>query len=76
MRDKREGMIAGFVCGIILDLSTGLLFGVHTLALLLIGFLNGFFRRIFAGVTSSAVKEIPLKATCREFLREISPVSL
>ena len=49
MRDKREGMIAGFVCGIVLDFSTGLLFGVHTLALLLIGFLNGFFRRIFFG---------------------------
>ncbi|MCR4781855.1 MAG: rod shape-determining protein MreD [Lachnospiraceae bacterium] len=49
MRNTREGMIAGFFCGLVLDLSTGLLFGVHILALLLIGFMNGAFRKIFYG---------------------------
>jgi len=49
MRNSREGMIAGFCCGLVLDFTTGLLFGVHILALLLIGFLNGFFRKIFFG---------------------------
>ena len=47
MRNTREGMIAGFFCGIVLDLSTGLLFGVHALALLFIGALNGLLRLIF-----------------------------
>lgn len=47
MRNTREGMLAGFFCGIILDLSTGLLFSVHALSLLLIGTLNGLLRLIF-----------------------------
>jgi rod shape-determining protein MreD len=49
MRNSREGMIAGFVSGMVLDLLTGLSFGVHTLALLLIGLINGKLRKVFYG---------------------------
>lgn len=49
MRNRREGMIAGMFCGLIIDFSSGMLFGTHIIILLTIGFLNGFFRKVFFG---------------------------
>ena len=48
MRGKDEGMFIGFICGLIIDIFFGgSLLGFYALAYMLIGYLNGFFRRIF-----------------------------
>lgn len=47
MRGQNEGMGVGFLCGIMVDVFFGNLFGMMTLLYVLIGFLNGFFKDIF-----------------------------
>lgn len=47
MRGKREGMIVGFFCGILYDIFFGDLLGFYALIYTVLGYINGFFRRIF-----------------------------
>lgn len=47
MRGKREGMIVGFCVGILYDIFFGDLVGFYALIYTVLGYLNGFFRRIF-----------------------------
>ncbi len=49
MRNRREGMIAGLLCGLVIDFSSGTLFGTHVIILLTIGYLNGLSRKVFFG---------------------------
>ena len=47
MRGKNEGMLIGFLCGLIMDVFFGDILGFYALVYLVIGYLNGFFRSIF-----------------------------
>lgn len=47
MRGKKEGMFVGFVCGLFTDLFFGGVLGFYTLFYTVIGYTNGFFRRLF-----------------------------
>ena len=47
MRGKNEGMIIGFTAGLMVDIFFGNLLGFYALVYMFIGYLNGFFRRIF-----------------------------
>lgn len=47
MRGQNEGMIVGFLCGILVDIFFGNTFGFISLCYVLIGYLNGFFKNIF-----------------------------
>ncbi len=47
MRGKREGMFVGFFCGILFDVFFSDLLGFYALIYMLLGYCNGFFKRIF-----------------------------
>lgn len=47
MRGKREGMMVGFIAGLIFDVMFSDLIGFYTLIYTVIGYSNGFFRKIF-----------------------------
>ena len=47
MRGQEEGMFVGFICGLITDIMFGGLFGFYALVYTVLGFLNGYFRKIF-----------------------------
>jgi len=47
MRGKKDGMIIGFVSGLMLDVLFGNLLGFYALLYMIIGYLNGFFASIF-----------------------------
>ncbi|MDO4965432.1 MAG: rod shape-determining protein MreD [Lachnospiraceae bacterium] len=47
MRGQNEGMAVGFLCGILVDIFFGNVFGFYTICYVLIGYLNGFFKNIF-----------------------------
>lgn len=47
MRGKKEGILIGFFCGLLKDLSGGGLLGFYALIYMLIGYCNGFFKRVF-----------------------------
>lgn len=47
MRGHKEGLFVGFFCGILIDLMFGSALGFYALIYMLIGFADGFFRRIF-----------------------------
>lgn len=47
MRGQKEGMSVGFLCGIMIDIFFGPVFGFFTLLYVLIGYINGFFKSIF-----------------------------
>ena len=47
MRGRREGMWVGFLCGIITDIFFGDLIGFYALFYTILGYANGFFKRIF-----------------------------
>ena len=47
MRGKKEGMFVGFTCGLISDIMFGGLLGFYALVYTILGYLNGFFRKIF-----------------------------
>ena len=47
MRGKNEGMIIGFTAGLMVDIFFGSMLGFYALVYMFIGYLNGFFRRIF-----------------------------
>ena len=47
MRGQKEGLFVGFFCGILLDFMSGSALGFYALIYMFVGFLNGFFKRIF-----------------------------
>ena len=47
MRGKTEGMLIGFISGLLIDIFFGSILGFYALIYMFIGYLNGFFRRIF-----------------------------
>lgn len=47
MRGKKEGLIIGFFCGLLLDIFTGSVLGFYALIYMYIGYINGFFRKLF-----------------------------
>ena len=47
MRGKKEGMMVGFICGILFDIMFSDLIGFYTLIYTVLGYANGFFRKIF-----------------------------
>ncbi len=47
MRGENEGMVIGFICGLLVDIFYGDILGFYALVLMYIGFLNGKFSRIF-----------------------------
>jgi rod shape-determining protein MreD len=49
MRGRREGMVMGFFCGLLLDLFSGLYIGFYAVIFLYIGYLSGVFRKMFFG---------------------------
>ena len=49
MRGRKDGMMVGFFCGLLLDLSSGSYFGMYALIYLLVGYLNGLFEKLFYG---------------------------
>lgn len=47
MRGKKEGMMVGFICGLLFDIMFSDLIGFYTLIYTVLGYANGFFRKIF-----------------------------
>lgn len=47
MRGKKEGMLIGFVSGILLDIFYGSVMGFYALLYMYMGYLNGLFRKLF-----------------------------
>ena len=47
MRGKREGMMVGFLSGLLIDIMFSDLIGFYTLIYSVLGYANGFFRKIF-----------------------------
>ncbi len=47
MRGENEGVVIGFICGLLVDIFYGDILGFYALILMYIGFLNGKFNRIF-----------------------------
>ena len=47
MRGKKEGLMVGFFSGLMIDLFYGSLFGFYALLYMYIGYLNGFFCKVF-----------------------------
>lgn len=47
MRGKKEGLFIGFFCGLLLDIFSGNILGFYALLYMYIGYLNGFFRKMF-----------------------------
>lgn len=47
MRGKREGMMVGFISGLLIDIMFSDLIGFYTLIYTVLGYANGFFRKIF-----------------------------
>ena len=46
MRGKKEGMLVGFLSGLIIDVLFGDLIGFYALIYMVLGYVNGFFKRI------------------------------
>ena len=47
MRGKKEGLFVGFFSGLLLDVMFGSVVGFYALIYMYIGYMNGFFKRIF-----------------------------
>lgn len=47
MRGKKEGLFIGFFCGLVLDIFGGSILGFYALLYMYIGYLNGYFRKMF-----------------------------
>ena len=47
MRGKKEGMVVGFVSGLLIDIMFNDLVGFYALIFTIIGYINGMFERIF-----------------------------
>jgi rod shape-determining protein MreD len=47
MRGRKEGMLTGFVCGLLIDIFFGSIIGFYALVYMVIGYLNGIFQSLF-----------------------------
>ncbi len=47
MRGKKEGLITGFFCGLLIDVLYNDVNGIYAMIYMLIGYGNGFFQRLF-----------------------------
>lgn len=47
MRGKQEGLFIGFFCGLLVDIFFGDYIGLYAMLYTLIGYANGFFKRLF-----------------------------
>ena len=47
MRGKKEGMVVGFISGLLVDIMFSDLIGFYALIYMVLGYANGFFRKIF-----------------------------
>lgn len=47
MRGKKEGLFIGFACGLLLDVFFSRFLGAYAVFFMLIGYCNGFFKRLF-----------------------------
>ena len=47
MRGKKEGLLVGFISGLLIDVMFGELIGFYALIYTLLGYANGWFRKIF-----------------------------
>lgn len=47
MRGKKEGLLIGFFCGLLKDILGGNMIGFYALIYMVIGYCNGFFKRLF-----------------------------
>ena len=47
MRGRKEGMWIGLICGLLLDIFFGSVIGFYALIYAYLGYINGFFRKIF-----------------------------
>ena len=47
MQGRKEGMWIGLFCGVLLDIFFGDVFGFYTIVYMVIGYINGMFRKIF-----------------------------
>ncbi|MCR5107758.1 MAG: rod shape-determining protein MreD [Lachnospiraceae bacterium] len=47
MRGRKEGMVIGFFCGLLMDIFFGDIIGFYALIFLFIGYINGLFKAIF-----------------------------
>ncbi|WP_099468141.1 rod shape-determining protein MreD [Konateibacter massiliensis] len=47
MRGKKEGLVVGFFCGFLIDIFYGDVLGFYALVYMYIGYVNGFFNKIF-----------------------------
>ena len=47
IRGKKEGLFVGFFAGLLLDVMFGSIIGFYALIYMYIGYMNGFFKRIF-----------------------------
>lgn len=47
MRGRKEGLIVGFVCGLLIDMFYGNLIGFYALIFMFIGYLNGICNKIY-----------------------------
>lgn len=47
MRGKKEGLMVGFLSGLLIDIMFNDLIGFYALIYMVLGYLNGFFRKIF-----------------------------
>lgn len=47
MRGKKDGMLVGFFSGLLLDVFFGDLIGFYAMIYMILGYCNGFFKRIF-----------------------------
>lgn len=46
-KGRKEGLLTGFFCGLLIDLSYGSIVGLYAFIFMTIGYLNGFCHRIF-----------------------------
>ncbi len=47
MRGRKEGMLTGFFCGLLIDIFFGSVIGFYALVYMVIGYLNGIFQSLF-----------------------------
>ena len=49
MNGQKKGLIVGFFCGLLVDIYMGYYLGIMAFIYMIIGFINGFFKRLFFG---------------------------
>ena len=47
MRGEKEGLVTGFICGLLIDIFFGSFLGFYALIYMYIGFIDGVFNKIF-----------------------------